>query len=720
MKKFLMLLVLSVHFLFVTVYSKPIIPKEFWGFRRFSVDNPREWNGSLIGGGFVEHYQICKVDGLKPTSTSQYTYSDKPDNPIIQSIIGNWADVNDNNWRYGFFENFVVANQKTYTYKKISKKGNTITLKISNKLDEQLIKLVIHNDTAITLISGKEKLQLYKVTKGLRPAKKQDTLSFLDTHFRKIDTATIKGYLRNMPNDKPFSVIINDLLTRKQVFYYGDLDTNGFFEVKVPLLNTTFAVLDWGRLGSGDIDAITPGENYFYHRDFKTNQKLVMGDNSQFHNEIVNYDLYRESRLTNEKFNRRSTSKSLEFLDIVKTQHKNATEVLNSYLINNPYATSRFRYFVNEFNRVDIGKELMQRRFHIDSGSNRLPESFMKFVVDTIYQNKPPMPISLIREFSVFMNDYYPYVKGAELPVNANDVLNEMLKNDELGTTEDEKKALLAEISINRLYENNNVKDKVAPDVKLTKEQILLIRKFRTAHGVEIDKRINEKLRMLIHAEDERINNGMPKGDLKEIYFAQNLLGALVSNNVPFPDDEFQEGLLRIKNPIFRETIIKKQDYLKQLSKVDIEYVESLKRTDHLKDAKNADSLLAALIQPYKGKVIYVDFWGTWCTPCIAEMPYVKSIKGGFEGKDVIFMYFANASGESSWKNVINQHHLTGPNVVHYRLPPAQQSIIETRLSIQSFPTYMLIDKEGNISTMKAPRPSDQEKLIATINDMLR
>ncbi|RZK74553.1 MAG: hypothetical protein EOO85_15085 [Pedobacter sp.] len=49
-----------------------------------------------------------------------------------------------------------------------------------------------------------------------------------------------------------------------------------------------------------------------------------------------------------------------------------------------------------------------------------------------------------------------------------------------------------------------------------------------------------------------------------------------------------------------------------------------------------------------------------------------------------------------------------------------QQTLIKTCLSIQSFPTYMLIDKEGNISTMKAPRPSDQDKLTATINDMLK
>jgi hypothetical protein len=362
MKKFLMLLFLSVHFLFVTVYSKPIIPKELWGFRRFSIDSPRQWNGSLIGGGYVEHH------GLKLISTNQHAYVAKPGNTIIQSIIGNWADVNDNDWKYGFFENFVVANQKTYSYKTVSKKGNTITLKISSPADEQLIKIAIHNDTSVTIITGKEKIRLYKITNALRAAKKQDTLSFVDTHFLKVDTATIKGYLRNAPHNKPFSVLFTDVLTQKQVFYYGDVDTNGLFEVKIPLLNTTFAVLDWGRQGSGDVDAITPGESYFYYRDFKTNQKMIMGDNSQFHNEIVNYDLYGASRFTNEQFHKKSISKSLEFLDIAKTELKEATEVLNSYLINNPHATSRFRYFVTQFNRVAAGKYIFERRVYIFFG----------------------------------------------------------------------------------------------------------------------------------------------------------------------------------------------------------------------------------------------------------------------------------------------------------------------------------------------------------------
>ncbi|MBT2589389.1 hypothetical protein J7E50_04115 [Pedobacter sp. ISL-68] len=45
--------------------------------------------------------------------------------------------------------------------------------------------------------------------------------------------------------------------------------------------------------------------------------------------------------------------------------------------------------------------------------------------------------------------------------------------------------------------------------------------------------------------------------------------------------------------------------------------------------------------------------------------------------------------------------------------------MIETRFSINSFPTYILIDKEGNVNTMKAPRPSDKEQLVAAVNTLL-
>jgi thiol-disulfide isomerase/thioredoxin len=125
------------------------------------------------------------------------------------------------------------------------------------------------------------------------------------------------------------------------------------------------------------------------------------------------------------------------------------------------------------------------------------------------------------------------------------------------------------------------------------------------------------------------------------------------------------------------------------------------------------------LIAPYKGKVIYIDFWGTWCAPCKEQMPFVGAIKKEFAGKEVVFMYMANNSPEKSWINVIKEMDLAGENVVHYRLPAEQQAMIERKFSVNSFPTYILIGKDGSLVVDNAPRPEMKSELIGVINKLL-
>ena len=65
------------------------------------------------------------------------------------------------------------------------------------------------------------------------------------------------------------------------------------------------------------------------------------------------------------------------------------------------------------------------------------------------------------------------------------------------------------------------------------------------------------------------------------------------------------------------------------------------------------------------------------------------------------FVYLANNSPMVTWENVIKEYNVTGPNVTHFNLETPQQSAIERYLQINSFPTYKITDKQGNILDIK-------------------
>ena len=60
-------------------------------------------------------------------------------------------------------------------------------------------------------------------------------------------------------------------------------------------------------------------------------------------------------------------------------------------------------------------------------------------------------------------------------------------------------------------------------------------------------------------------------------------------------------------------------------------------------------------------------------------------------------MYFAMGSEDTSWKNVIKQYNVLGNNVVHYNLPHEQEMALEKYIKVHGYPTYKLVDKQGNL-----------------------
>ena len=140
---------------------------------------------------------------------------------------------------------------------------------------------------------------------------------------------------------------------------------------------------------------------------------------------------------------------------------------------------------------------------------------------------------------------------------------------------------------------------------------------------------------------------------------------------------------------------------------------------EKLKDITDGKALFEHIIAPFRGYVIYVDVWGTWCGPCRGQMEHVPALKKMLEGKPVVYLYFCNNSPDEAWRIYIRQNHLDTDNAIHYNLPRIQESAIEQYLEVGGFPTHRLVDTTGRLVPGGAPWPSNASAVSAAIEQLL-
>ncbi|MEJ7671970.1 MAG: TlpA disulfide reductase family protein [Chitinophagaceae bacterium] len=118
-------------------------------------------------------------------------------------------------------------------------------------------------------------------------------------------------------------------------------------------------------------------------------------------------------------------------------------------------------------------------------------------------------------------------------------------------------------------------------------------------------------------------------------------------------------------------------------------------------------------IDSLKGKVLFLNFWFTKCTPCIKEMPLLNKLKTSFKDKDILFLSFAN---EDSTK-ISEFLKKTRFNFKH--IPHGGTILIETFKLFSIWPTTIIIDKEGIIRFIKVGELNDKidfhKKLITNL-----
>lgn len=108
----------------------------------------------------------------------------------------------------------------------------------------------------------------------------------------------------------------------------------------------------------------------------------------------------------------------------------------------------------------------------------------------------------------------------------------------------------------------------------------------------------------------------------------------------------------------------------------------------------NDKNTVKDLIEENPGKVIYVDFWATWCPPCIHYMQHSQQLISEFKNKDVEFAFICINSREDLWKEKLKELNMGGK---HIFCDFETTRDIRQRFGFSGVPYYLLIDKEGVI-----------------------
>lgn len=128
----------------------------------------------------------------------------------------------------------------------------------------------------------------------------------------------------------------------------------------------------------------------------------------------------------------------------------------------------------------------------------------------------------------------------------------------------------------------------------------------------------------------------------------------------------------------------------------------------------------------FKGKIVYVDVWATWCGPCKREIPHIKQLAEDFKGQDIEFISISVDNGrgykndkdkaKQAWRKMIRDYEMKW---LQLYADKAWTSDFVKAYGIRSIPRFILIDKEGSIINAKAPRPSNKQlkkQLIELLN----
>ncbi len=419
---------------------------------------------------------------------------------------------------------------------------------------------------------------------------------------------------------------------------------------------------------------------------------------------ILSYDMYSEmaKRSTSSKATQ-PESKAVQDYKLEASYYDFITEAI----LNNELAmlSGNYSSFVNRLRFVDIFRNnAVSYSYNLTSETaeslQKLGITLSKEELEMVAASKK-IEKNSIKEVEFYIANQSKIQKFKE---NHNEAHTKLQKdNPKMGVSVETLAAYLKTQGVSLTAEE---KELVAGTklAQLTKEEIAVQKQFYDKYRESL-KVFNEKYKenfqkIADEKEFQKLNDklnkvfGVKESFVYDVFTLQQKSGYLESNFTPYTDDQLKWIQAKIKHPFLSNYIVDENNRIKakiEANKTQTGFaINTVKKTE-------GDELFDSMINKFKGKVVYVDFWATWCGPCMQGIKEIAPLKDEMKGQEVVFLYITNQSSpEKTWSNSI-------PNIKgeHYRVSEDEWNYLSQKFNISGIPHYVLVNKKGEIVNPK-------------------